>query len=288
MRDSQFQNIIICSDHNGVKLKKKIIKSNFFNLNFIDIGPFTSKNKVDYTDFSQQACEIMNNNNIKFGVFICGTGVGMSISANKFKNIRAALVLNKISATNSREHNNSNIICLGSWINSDNFNISLLKIWLNQKFGEGRHTKRVLKIDKPLKKNDKIIFLNGVFDIIHQGHISLLKFAKSLGGKVIVAINSDKSVKKIKGNDRPYQNQELRRNILIQLKTVDEVIVFNENKPNKLIEELEPDIIVRGSEYTVKEIRKRDKIKNSIKIITMKNIKGSSTSAFVKKIKKND
>ena len=145
-----------------------------------------------------------------------------------------------------------------------------------------------MKIDKPLKKNDKIIFLNGVFDIIHQGHISLLKFAKSIGGKVIVAINSDKSVKKIKGNDRPYQNQELRRNILIQLKTVDEVIIFNENKPNKLIEELEPDIIVRGSEYTVAEIRKRDKIKNSIKIITMKNIRGSSTSAFVKKIKKDD
>ena len=84
---------------------------------------------------------------------------------------------------------------------------------LKTKFGYGRHIKRVEKIEKN-KNLEKIIFTNGVFDILHSGHIELLKFAKSLGKKLIVGINSDKSVKVIKGKNRPINNQEDRKKIL--------------------------------------------------------------------------
>ena len=150
--------IIITSDHNGIKLKDKIQNTLSNKFNFIDLGPHTTE-KVDYADYAAQLSYIISKNQVKHGILICGTGIGMSITANKYENVRAAIVHNSMSAKNSKDHNNSNIICLGSWINKDEINIKLLNQWLDTKFGKGRHLKRVEKIEKN-KKSEKIVFTN--------------------------------------------------------------------------------------------------------------------------------
>jgi len=98
---------------------------------------------------------------------------------------------------------------------------------------------------------EKIVFTNGCFDVLHLGHLKLLKFAKSKGDKLIVAINSDTSVKKLKGEGRPKFNQEDRKAMLESLAIVDEVIIFEEDTPYNLIKSVKPDIIVKGGDYTV-------------------------------------
>ena len=98
-------------------------------------------------------------------------------------------------------------------------------------------------------KEQVIVFTNGCFDIIHSGHLDLLKEAKSYGDKLIVGLNSDKSVSKLKGPERPIIGQSERKKILSALKFVDEVIIFNEENPLKLIKKLKPSILVKGADY---------------------------------------
>tara|TARA_B110000503_G_scaffold143458_1_gene245046 strand:+ start:1006 stop:1878 length:873 start_codon:yes stop_codon:yes gene_type:complete len=275
--------LLIASDHNGIDLKEKIQKKFSNNYNFIDLGPNTN-GKVDYTDYASTLSSIVSKNQVSFGILICGTGIGMSIAANKFKNVKAPVVHNMISAINSKEHNNANVICLGTWVNDSKKNMTLLDAWLRTKFGLGRHIRRVEKIEKN-RNLEKIIFTNGVFDILHSGHIELLRFAKSLGKRLIVGINSDKSVKIIKGKNRPINNQEDRKKILLQLEVVDEVIIFNEITPTNLINKLKPNIFVKGSEFTEEEIRKNDKLPEFIVVRTYPMKQGYSTTSTLKKIK---
>ena len=276
--------LLIASDHNGLDLKKNIQKKFSKLYNFIDLGS-NSKERVDYTDYASTLSNIISKKQIPYGIMICGTGIGMSIAANKFKNVKASVVHNLISAINSKEHNNSNVICLGTWVNDNEVNMKLLHNWLKTKFGAGRHTKRVEKIE--IKKNyEKIIFTSGVFDILHSGHIELLKFSKSLGKKLIVGINSDRSVKKIKGKNRPINNQEDRKKILLQLDVIDEVIIFNDITPENLINNLKPNIFVKGSEFTEDKIRETDKLPDFVKIKIFPMKKGYSTTSTIKKIKK--
>ena len=101
---------------------------------------------------------------------------------------------------------------------------------------------------------DKIVFTNGCFDIIHVGHIHLLSSARNLGDRLIVGLNSDQSIKRIKGDSRPIQTQESRKLILESLRFVDEVIIFNEDDPLSLIKEIKPDILVKGGDYSLQEI----------------------------------
>ena len=100
----------------------------------------------------------------------------------------------------------------------------------------------------------KLVFTNGCFDIIHRGHIELLKYAKSCGDKLVVGLNSDNSVKRLKGESRPIQSQEDRKAILEAIRWVDEVVIFNEMTPINLIKSLTPDIIVKGGDYKVDEV----------------------------------
>ncbi len=99
-----------------------------------------------------------------------------------------------------------------------------------------------------------IVFTNGCFDILHPGHVDLLERAKALGTKLIVGINSDESVRKIKGNGRPFQSQQDRAAILSALKSVDEVIVFDELTPEQLIKQIKPNVLVKGGDWKVDEI----------------------------------
>ncbi len=101
--------------------------------------------------------------------------------------------------------------------------------------------------------NKKIVFTNGCFDILHRGHIELLKFCKNIG-YVIVGLNSDDSIKKLKGENRPINSEEDRKFLLESLKYVDEVIIFEHETPLELIEKIKPDFIVKGSDYSKESI----------------------------------
>lgn len=126
----------------------------------------------------------------------------------------------------------------------------------------------------------KIIFTNGCFDILHRGHIELLKYGKSLGEKLIVGLNSDQSVKKLKGNTRPINNQQDRKIILESLKYVDEVILFEEETPYKLIKKIKPNIIVKGGDYTVEQV-----VGNDISEVVIFNyLNGYSTTQIIENI----
>ena len=101
---------------------------------------------------------------------------------------------------------------------------------------------------------EKIVFTNGCFDILHPGHTDLLARAKALGTRLIVGINSDRSVKAIKGRNRPINNESERREVLLALRTVDEVVIFDELTPENLIKRIKPDVLVKGGDWNVNEI----------------------------------
>lgn len=131
-----------------------------------------------------------------------------------------------------------------------------------------------------------IVFTNGCFDILHPGHIDLLERAKSLGTKLIVGINSDRSVKSIKGIDRPYFNQDERKSILLGLKSVDEVIIFEELTPEKLIKQIEPDVLVKGGDWAENEIVGSAFVKqNGGQVFSLPLKESYSSSKIVEKIK---
>jgi D-beta-D-heptose 7-phosphate kinase / D-beta-D-heptose 1-phosphate adenosyltransferase len=131
-----------------------------------------------------------------------------------------------------------------------------------------------------LKKSDiknNIIFTNGCFDILHVGHLTLLQAAKQLGNKLIVGINSDSSVKRLKGNTRPINNQEIRKKQLEILPWVDEVKIFDEDTPYNLIKMISPDVIVKGGDYTVNDVVGNDLAE--VHIVPLVN--GFSTSNII-------
>ncbi len=100
----------------------------------------------------------------------------------------------------------------------------------------------------------KTIFTNGCFDVLHRGHLELLKHCSDIGDWVVVGINSDESVRRLKGADRPLVSQDDRMALLEELMCVDEVIIFDEDTPYDLIQRIKPDIIVKGGDYTPKEV----------------------------------
>ena len=134
-------------------------------------------------------------------------------------------------------------------------------------------------------KEQVIVFTNGCFDIIHSGHLDLLKEARSYGDKLIVGLNSDKSISKLKGPDRPIIGQSERKKILSALKFVDEVIIFNEENPLKLIKKLKPSILVKGADYTKEQVVGGEFVESyggQIKLVKL--VKGKSTSNIINKI----
>jgi D-sedoheptulose 7-phosphate isomerase len=134
---------------------------------------------------------------------------------------------------------------------------------------------------------EKIVFTNGCFDIIHPGHIDLLARARALGTKLIVGINSDESVRAIKGADRPFLSEEDRKSILEGLKSVDEVRIFDENTPENLIREIKPDVLVKGGDWQIEEIIGADFVQqNGGKVHSLPLKDGFSSSGIVDKIRK--
>ena len=104
------------------------------------------------------------------------------------------------------------------------------------------------------KENFKLVFTNGCFDLLHKGHLDLLSNAAAFGDKLFVGLNSDKSIKKLKGDSRPVQNEKIRAQKLLELKYVNHVIIFEDLTPQKLIHTISPDVLVKGGDYKKNEI----------------------------------
>ena len=104
------------------------------------------------------------------------------------------------------------------------------------------------------RENFKLVFTNGCFDLLHKGHLDLLSIAAGFGDKLFVGLNSDKSVKKLKGDSRPKQNERTRAQKLLELKYVNHVIIFEDLTPQKLVHEISPDVLVKGGDYKKSEI----------------------------------
>ena len=137
--------IYIASDHAGFKLKSSILSKFSKKKKIIDLGPNSSVS-VDYPDYAKKLSKKIASDKGSFGILICGSGMGMAITANKIKNVRAALCYSNKNTKLSRLHNNANIITLGERLISKNKAINLIKIFLSTKFEGGRHLRRIKKM----------------------------------------------------------------------------------------------------------------------------------------------
>lgn len=140
---------------------------------------------------------------------------------------------------------------------------------------------------KEWKSNQEtIVFTNGCFDIIHHGHVDSLLKSAALGTKLIVGLNADKSVKILKGDDRPVLEEKARALILAAFACVDAVIIFHDETPAELIAQIIPNILVKGKQYEIQEIAGHDTVLNAGgKVVTLDLIPGISTSDIIQKIK---
>lgn len=148
--------------------------------------------------------------------------------------------------------------------------------------------KENLKLILEKEKRKKIVFTNGCFDIIHRGHIEYLSKAADYGDILIIGLNSDKSVSKLKGKNRPLQDETSRSEILAAIEFVNFVVIFDDDTPLNLIKFLKPNILIKGSDYKISEIVGGDFVlKNGGEVITIDFIDGYSTSNIVDKITKH-
>jgi D-glycero-beta-D-manno-heptose 1-phosphate adenylyltransferase len=149
-----------------------------------------------------------------------------------------------------------------------------------------KELKDLIKIISELRvRGKRIISTNGVFDILHIGHIRYLQEAKSMGDFLIVAVNSDSSVNKIKGPKRPINNENDRIEALAALECVDYVIIFSEKDPRALLEYIKPDIHVKADDYKIDQIIEKSTVeKNGGKVVLASKVEGYSTTTLIDKI----
>ena len=141
----------------------------------------------------------------------------------------------------------------------------------------------IRKVSKLKEKGKIIVFTNGCFDLLHKGHLSYLEVSKKLGDYFIVGLNSDSSVKKLKGKDRPVNNEMARAKNLLSTSIVDDVIIFNEDNPRKLINGILPNVLTKGGDYNEGEIIGADIVKSSggiVEIIPL--LEGYSTTKIIR------
>jgi D-glycero-beta-D-manno-heptose 1-phosphate adenylyltransferase len=131
----------------------------------------------------------------------------------------------------------------------------------------------------------RLVFTNGVFDLLHVGHVRYLAQARALGDALLVAINSDRTVRELKGPNRPVFNQAERAEILAALRVVDYVVVFDDVSPRSLIAELLPDVLVKGGDYNLDQIHGREEVEAAGgKVISLPFVEGSSTTDLIKRM----
>jgi len=152
-----------------------------------------------------------------------------------------------------------------------------------------KREKELIKIIRNLKeKNKKIVFTNGCFDLLHYGHIKYLEEAKRFGDILIVAVNSDRSVRRLKGENRPINNQRSRTKVLASLGCVDYITIFDDLSPLKLIKDLRPDYLIKGGDWKREDIVGKDIVQSyGGRVKTIPFLKNYSTTNLIRKIVKN-
>ncbi len=261
--------VLIASDHNGNELRDFLIPVIRAEGHVtVDMGPRTDKNllsirKVDYTEYGEQlAYAVTKDPESLCGVLICGTGVGMSIIANRFEGVRASLVSDVNVAMKTREHNDSNVLVLGSWRVTKTEAADIFKAWSREEFGKGRHQKRDDRITRHDK--DDVVLVPGVFDLIQGAHVHLFRFAATMG-RVVVALNSDQSASDVK-KKRPVQNQNTRKLVLDCFDFIDEVIIMDDRNAERLLHETGAKYIVKGAGVTEESVRVSDHVPDGVQI----------------------
>ena len=229
--------------------------------------------KINRTDFPTEAKDVFDvtgaGDTVIAGLASAQSS-GMSLEDSvKLANVAAGIVVGKSgTATPS-------LVELSLSLNADDSLISNSEI------------KDLVKAAK--KDSKKIVFTNGCFDLLHPSHITYLSEAKKLGDRLIVALNTDHSVKRLKGNKRPINNLRHRALQVAALDSVDWVTSFSQDTPLKLIKELEPDVLVKGQDYKIKDIvGSKEVLSKGGQVKAIKLVKGFSTSKLIKKIKDLD
>ena len=144
------------------------------------------------------------------------------------------------------------------------------------------------QVDKWKATGNKVVFTNGCFDIIHRGHIEVLARTANLGEKLIIGLNSDQSIQKLKGEDRPIIDEQSRAILLAALSFVDAIVLFSEDTPLKLISTLLPDVLAKGGDYEIETIVGHDIVqKNGGKVKLVPFLDGFSSTTIIDKIKKS-
>jgi D-beta-D-heptose 7-phosphate kinase/D-beta-D-heptose 1-phosphate adenosyltransferase len=134
--------------------------------------------------------------------------------------------------------------------------------------------------------DQKLVFSNGVFDLLHVGHVRYLQQARALGEKLVVAINSDRSVRELKGSDRPLTSETDRAEILAALAAVDYVTIFDDISPRSLIARLLPDVLVKGGDYRLDQIHGREEVEaDGGRVVSLPFVPGASTTEIIDRIK---
>lgn len=131
----------------------------------------------------------------------------------------------------------------------------------------------------------KLVFTNGCFDILHVGHVDYLERARALGDRLLVAINSDRAVRRLKGESRPVNKEGDRARVMAALATVDYVLIFDEDSPRALIAELLPDVLAKGGDYELDEIHGREEVEAAGgRVVALPFVEGASTTSIIEKI----
>lgn len=134
------------------------------------------------------------------------------------------------------------------------------------------------------QKKNKIVFTNGCFDLLHVGHVRYLQEAKKLGNFLVVALNTDTSVQKLKGPQRPIQNEKDRAEILAALECVDATVLFNEDTPAEIIQQIRPDILVKGGDWKIEQIVGADFVQSyGGTVKSLRFVDGKSTTSLIEK-----
>ena len=236
---------------------------------------FPEKEKpINIPTVAKEVFDVTGAGDTVVSVFSMASAVGFSYQdAARLSNMAASIVVGKIGTA---------VVTLNE-----------LNEFLQEEMLRTSHTvllleemKKIVSLAKSTGK--KVVFTNGCFDLLHGGHIEFLQKARALGDVLIVGVNSDRSVRAIKGDGRPIKNQVERSNILSALKYVDYITIFDEETPEALIREIRPDILVKGNDYKIDEVVGREVVEGyGARVELIPIVKGLSTTKTVEKILEN-